>query len=579
MIRWTLGVVILFAVLHGGPSRARDEARDPSSAEDWLGIRREELKEKEESLLRRPDERRPSVQMTVHLWDRPLTVGWNYELRSFYEANVPDKRRRLDLNFDGLTDTDYSRIDDRYILRQSLRLDFFYRITEELSVYLKGKSFYRTRWSSIDLDCIPPQINCVLDPDESQRDRQRERGFERDEMWIYASSLAGSPLSLQVGRQRVSDDREWWWDDDLDAVRLHYDLEDVHLEAGIAQLLWRTSTEEDFLDPEEEDVLRVFGSATWEWAKKNRLEFFFLHQNDRSETHHCPPGLGPCGVGVPGAEIIDIDLEDESDANLTWIGLSARGRFGRRDTGRIYYWADGAFVDGRETFLDYTSGFASCGVLTPILPPWSGSEPVSFRCINESVRHGVRGWGFDVGATWETPLPGGPSLTLGYAIGSGDSSGKDPTMSDDFQEARDRSFRQTGLQDNNAKFRGVDRFRYYGELLDPELSNLRVGTAAIGFTFWNESSVEILYHWYRQDRAAKFLRDATIRRQPAGRKKSIGHEIDLVVGIEEWEHIEIELVGAAFRAGSAYGDDIANDVEAIEGDWSYLALLKFELNY
>jgi hypothetical protein len=105
-------------------------------------------------------------------------------------------------------------------------------------------------------------------------------------------------------------------------------------------------------------------------------------------------------------------------------------------------------------------------------------------------------------------------------------------------------------------------------------------------------------------KAAKFLRDATIRRQPAGRKRGIGHEVDLVVGLEEWKHVEVKLVGAAFRAGSAFGahcdDDDDDDVpspanpadcspgesdqgEAFvpdsKGDWSYLASLRVRLKF
>ena len=224
--------------------------------------------------------------------------------------------------------------------------------------------------------------------------------------------------------------------------------------------------------------------------------------------------------------------------------------------------------------------------------------------MRSRTRHGIHGWGFDLGATWETRLPGRPSLTLGYAMGSGDVRSDSPKVDD--QKSNDHSFRQTGLQDNNDRFRGVDRFKYYGELLKPELSNLRIATAALGFPFLENSSVELIYHSYQQVDAAKFLRDATVRRQPAGRKRGIGHEVDLVIGIEEWENFEIELIVAAFRAGPAFGEHCdgeelffspslgllcdgleveggllrnVNKVSASDGDWSYLGLLKFELNF
>ena len=287
-----------------------------------------------------------------------------------------------------------------------------------------------------------------------------------------------------------------------------------------------------------------------------------------------------------------------------------------RSMGTLSYWADGAIVDGRETFLDYGRVRTETDE-TRIVVDLRGNEilvPLRKNGVDLSERHGVHGWGMDLGLSWQTPLPGQPTLTLGYALGSGDSRGKDESKQDR-QEAKDRSFRQTGLQDNNGRFSGVDRFKYYGELLDPELSNLQIGTAALGFRIWEKSSVEILYHFYRQDHPAKFLRDAGIRRQPAGRKRGIGREIDVVIGIEEWEHVEIELIGAAFRAGPAYGEhcdddlplsdpfgescdklftritgvngesgiirnpDLNDIVSSGEGEWSYLVQIKFKLNF
>ena len=232
--------------------------------------------------------------------------------------------------------------------------------------------------------------------------------------------------------------------------------------------------------------------------------------------------------------------------------------------------ADTAVVGGRETFLDYS------GVSDQ-------------RSVDSRTRHGVHGWGFDLGATWQTRLPGRLSLTLGYAMGSGDVRSDSPKVDD--QKSNDHSFRQTGLQDNNDRFRGVNSFKYYGELLRPELSNLRIATAALGFRFLKNSSVELIYHSYQQVEAAKFLRKATVRRQPAGRKRGIGHELDLVIGIEEWEHFEIELIAAGFRAGPAFGAHCDGElflgficepvdvVSALDGEWSYLGLLKFKFNF
>ena len=367
-------------------------------------------------------------------------------------------------------------------------------------------------------------------------------------MWLYTRSLWDTPFSLQVGRQRLSEDREWWWDQDLDAVRLHYDLRKLHLEFAAAQELGRVASDAPHMDPEEEDVLRFLGHGTWEWRERNQLEVFFLHQRDRSSTEL---------VG----QRVKSSREDENDADLTWAGLSARGHWKLGRPGRLRYWVDTAVVDGRGKFLDY-------------------GGRTETRRVDAAFRHSVHGWAFDVGTTFETRLPGRPSFTLGYAVGSGDRRGKDLAKSD-LQEASDRSFRPTGLEDANGRFHGVNRFKYYGELLEPDLSNLRIGTASIGFRLLRNSSLELVSHWYRQFQPAKFVRGATIRRQPAGRKHGLGREFDLVLGIEEWEHVEIELIASAFRAGPAFGlhTDPVDRVPSVEGEWSYLLGLKFELNF
>lgn len=62
-------------------------------------------------------------------------------------------------------------------------------------------------------------------------------------------------------------------------------------------------------------------------------------------------------------------------------------------------------------------------------------------------------------------------MSLAYAYASGD------TVSGD---GRDTAFRQTDLEDNTAKLGGPRRLAYYGELFDPELSNLQVLTVSGG---------------------------------------------------------------------------------------------------
>ncbi|MCA9320552.1 MAG: alginate export family protein, partial [Planctomycetes bacterium] len=157
----------------------------------------------------------------------------------------------------------------------------------------------------------------------------------------------------------------------------------------------------------------------------------------------------------------------------------------------------------------------------------------------------VEGHGFDLAAMYvfeDHPLE--PSLYLGFAWGSGD---------DDLSDGKDSSFRQTGLQDNNDKFNGVTSFRYLGELVRPEVSNLKIWTAGFGFRPHRKTSVDLVFHRYEQVESADRLRNSRLRLDPLGLDSKLGWEVDVVVGLEAWEPLEMEVVLGYFHPSQAFG--------------------------
>ena len=150
----------------------------------------------------------------------------------------------------------------------------------------------------------------------------------------------------------------------------------------------------------------------------------------------------------------------------------------------------------------------------------------------------------DVGLSWQTPWPGKVAFTAGFARGSGDRDGNDDI---------DSGFRQTGLQKNKGRFFGVNRFRYYGEVTRPELSNLNVTTLAVGVPFFDASSAELVYHRYWQSVASRTMRDIRIDADLDGRHRDIGEEWNLVLGFRDLRQVDVILTAGIFRAGDAYG--------------------------
>ncbi len=168
----------------------------------------------------------------------------------------------------------------------------------------------------------------------------------------------------------------------------------------------------------------------------------------------------------------------------------------------------------------------------------------------------IEGYAADVGATYIFNVPFDPYVTLGYAYGSGDNDPDDGT---------DEEFRQSGLEGNAAKFGGVTRIKYYGETFDPELRNLHVLTAGVGFRPTRRSSIDFVYHIYRQDEFSDRTRGSPIdldpNEDPARMSKSLGSEFDIVVGYKDViPDVDIEFVFGYFFAGDAFRVEVATDV-------------------
>jgi alginate production protein len=467
-----LGVGLALA----GAARAARAGEEPQEAEGEAD--EEEDEGLRQRLTEREDQRRPVRPWSVLVAGRPLTVSGEYELELGY------LRRRV---------VGPARQHDRFLLEQTLEVETFYSFGTPLSLFAQLRL-------AMEEDLLPHTFDGVSD------------GYlERGEMWVHSEDIGGSHLNFELGRLDFEDERRWWWDDELDAVRVGYERETFEVTLALARELAPERTDPGYIDPAQEDVLRVLGEASWDWRPDHAVELFLLHQDDGSPAAR----LGQVG---------SIEREDESDARLTWLGLRLLGVLDLRGTGLLGYWLDTGWVWGEERFADY--------------------EPVSeHRSAVEAVgRRSVSGFAVDAGLSWILPFAHEPRVYGGLAFGS-------------------RDYRQTGVEANEAGYGGAERFPHYGALLDPELSNLAVLTLGAGVTLLRSSSLDLVYHAYRQAAASESLPDARIEATLGGRDRDLGQELDLVLALEEWERLEFLVVGSVFRAGDAFGPE--------RGTWSY----------
>lgn len=444
--------------------------------------------------ISRLDDRRPDDQFNFQLGETQITVGGELEL----SIDIEDE-----------SDLQSTREDGRLDLEPGFQLEAFIEGPGSVSAFLELKGEHGL---SYDLPL-------------SFRDEETE--LSRGEAWIHFDRPFSLPLSVQIGRQNFAEQREWWWDDDLDSIRVSYSTPRIRAFVAVAEEIGRVVLNDDHRDAEDENVLRVLSNLNWRFTSEFMLDLFFLYEDDHSDQQT----LG---------QIVPFYKEDEVDAELFWFGTRFSGEFDIRNTFEAAYWIDWALVRGDETQFEF-------------------DDIDDLRIFVESKRSFDRsGEAVDVGTSvrWVNSRIGflqEPTLTIGFAWGSGTDGGIN-------------GFKETGLNDNNWRFNGVDRFRYYGELTDPKLENLSVSTLALGFRFWTESSVEILHHNYTQvDKS--LIHELRVDPNTNGRSHDIGHEIDVVVGIEEWQNWEFEFVSAYFMPGDAFDEK--------DNAWQ----LSFKLNY
>ena len=360
-------------------------------------------------------------------------------------------------------------------------------------------------------------------------DGSNDGGVELGSAWVYIDNLAGDDVGIQAGRQYFGDSRQWWWDANLNALRLHSWGQPIHFHLGIGTHPTLVSTTGGRRDPEQRDIVWLLGELNWDWANDQSIEFFWLSRLDRSDTPRQD-------------DIVATKDADEEDVVLTWLGLRAMGQRTYATHGNLRYWLDLGMVYGNESRLEFEDTDRANSIVTSRLD------------------HKIDGWGLDIGASWDTRFPTRPRLTIAYAMGSGDADTGDNT---------DRNYRQSGLHNNNAELYGDTTFRYYGDVLDPELSNLSIATLAIGFPLWKNNSINIVYHHYQQIHASAFLRNTQLSVDPNGDHLDIGQELGLIVGLTGQPPLNVTLRAAQFRAGKAFSAAAGQTASRLAFELSY----------
>jgi alginate production protein len=89
-------------------------------------------------------------------------------------------------------------------------------------------------------------------------------------------------------------------------------------------------------------------------------------------------------------------------------------------------------------------------------------------------------------------------------------------------------------------------------LFEPELSNLSIFTAAVGFKPSYKSSVDLLYHDYLQHRTSQDLWAVGLAPLLTGAAHAWAVRLDLILGYEEMHHVNLALALGYFIPGKPF---------------------------
>lgn len=316
--------------------------------------------------------------------------------------------------------------------------------------------------------------------EEGENDRYRPHRLRISQTNLLFKEIF-EKTSLKIGRQRFDDDREWLYDEKLDAVRVFHELGDVKLDGSLS---WEGTFDMDLLgNRSDKRIDNYFLRTEFFPTKKIKFAPYVVYRHDRSREWSRP----------------------------LFLGIHSSGEISKR----LDYWAEFAWVRGKEKKTEDDS-----------------SKTFKFEGI-----------GFDVGATYEFDSPLKPSIVASFAFGSGDSNPDD---------GDDQGFRQTGLQDNSDKLTGITSVDYYGELFDPELSNMMVFTLGAGIRPQKNLSLEVIYHYYLQHHAADEIRDTDVDDDTTGLSRDLGSEFDFVLGWRHSKKLDLKVCFGFFLPGDAF---------------------------
>ena len=330
--------------------------------------------------------------------------------------------------------------------------------------------------------------------------------LELKRLSVEIPSVFNTSLSTKIGRMTFRDKQTWWYDNELDALKLFHKETLLSWDLSFAGRLSDERANAGDQRVSLEGSKYYIGHLDYHYYYQHHFEAFAMYEDNGQDKNTT-------------GDVIDFENRVVAYRKLSWLGARVYGEFSKRYS----YWGNVAYVDGDTQNLGFTTNSSG-------LP-----EVTSINNIS------VSGIGLDFGFLYKAP---GYGLGFSYAYGQGDN-GKGSSQD---------LFLQPRTSNNKGYMFGATRYRYYGEMLDPQLSNIQILSLYAGIAIYGNVHLEFNYHKYAQNTASTQLRSSNLFIQPNGLDTDIGQGFDVILGGKFENGQEVQLVISGFYGGDAFSN-------------------------
>jgi len=383
-----------------------------------------------------------------------------------------------------------------------------------------------------------PTDRIAANVSDERDDTRPARSFAGlNEFWIQYTGLTSYPgEALRIGRQRIRQSGNEWWDQDADAIRWVLDSTLLSVDLGAAHQFSMYRTDAPSVPREQRDRTYFFGTLSADWLPEDRIGLRVTHAADDLDL----PAIGT-----------DVSADEKlQDARLTWLGLYAHNGFFdiRANERRLAYGAEVTHLSGSQTVAQREAN----GV------------------ISGHVAQDVRAWQASAGVRWQPFIRMPVRVGAAYTYSEGGE-----------RNGRSTQFQQTGMQSNASYFTGVQTLiDRYDETLQPELGNLLVASGFVAVRgLDNEAGV--VYSNLQRDSVNSPIVTRNVIVAPQVPSRDIGQGVSLVFThyfdremrrqrlldrgdafTAPERRSTVSLHASVFEPGAAYGPDARTDYRA-----------------